>query len=373
MPRHLPTLGLLPLALGLVGCPSVPEGDARAAIQQAFEAANPPGRTGAEVLGKAVWLTAPFFEEECLHEKDLAFSDAAAKRPRGAKGMRISPTYKNQRFITGFTEKGWCIQMGSDPTLDLREGEWKDGHWTFLGIYGMTSPSPWFECLDYKTLHRDLTVSRGEDGQPKVGDNLALFDDACPHPLPGGEERRGETRPSIPALRAPSLDEVKGLLRDFDQALYDRDFEKALGMVSCYNVFEEQRYGSCSVAELIALGAMPRGGAARVEDGPPWTMNAFDSWDQLKRVFPDRDDPTLFHVKIEPTRGDQDRSLAVQWVGGGFKIVGVVGLMAEDITSMRVVYDLDRKERREIFERRMKGEPIDEQGNPYDPYAETRE
>ncbi|MFH1465845.1 MAG: hypothetical protein ABIO70_15770 [Pseudomonadota bacterium] len=373
MPRPLSVLGLLPLALGLTGCPTVPEEAAEAAIKQAFEAANPPGRVGAEVLGKSVWLSAPFFEEECLTQNDLAFPDDPTKRPRSQKGLRISPTYKNQRYITGFTEKGWCIYMGSDPTLDLRKGEWKGDHWAYLGIVGLGEPSPWFQCLDYKTTHRELVVTKGEDGQPKVSGDIAMFDDACPHPLPGGEQRRGSSRPSARAPRAPSLDEVKGMLRDFDQALYDRDFEKALGMVSCYNVFEEQRYGSCSVAELINLGAMPRGGVARTEDGPPWTMNAFDSYDQLKRVFADRDDPSLFHVGIKPTRGDADRSLAVQWAGGAFKIVGVVGLLAEDLTSMRIVYDLDRKERRAIFERRMQGEPIDERGDPYDPYAEIRE
>jgi hypothetical protein len=364
----LGSLLLLPL---LTGCPTVPEEEARAAIQQSFEAANPPGRYGVEVAGKSVWLTADMFTETCLHDNDLAFSDDSKKRPRGSKGLRISPTYEAQRFITDFTEDGWCIYLGADPRIDIRDGTWEGDHWEFPVIMSFAETSPWAQCLDFPVLNRGITVAKGEDGGPKIGGELALFEDACPQPLPAGEERRAAMRPSTKAPSAPSLETVKALLRDFDQALYDREFEDALGMVSCYNVFEKERYGTCSVAELINLAPLPRNGQARPEDGPPWAMNVFDSLDAIKRVRPDRDDPSLFHVELTPRKGD-DRSLAVQWVAGSWKLVGVVGLKAEDLTKMEIVYDLHRKEKREIFERRMQGEPIDAKGNPYDPYAEYK-
>ncbi len=371
MRRLALSAGSLLLLTTLTGCPTVPEEDARAAIQQAFEAANPPGRVGVEVKGKSVWLTAPMFQEDCLHDNDLAFSDDAKKRPRGSKGLRISPTYKNQRYITGFTDEGWCIYLGSDPRIDIREGTWEGDRWDYFVIMSLADTSPWAQCLDYPVLNRQISVVRAEDGSAKVEGDLAIVDGACPQPLPGGEERRAGVRPSTKPSSAPSLDQVKNLLRDFDQALYDRDFEAALGMVSCYNVFEEQRYGTCSVAELINVAPLPRAGIARPEDGPPWSMNVFDSLDALKRVFADRDDPSLYHVEITPRKGDE-RTLAVQWVAGSWKLVGVVGLQGEDLTMMQIVYDLDRKEKREIFERRMQGEPIDAKGNPYDPYAESK-
>jgi hypothetical protein len=364
--------GSLLLIATLTGCPTVPEEEARAAIQQAFEAANPPGRHGVELRGKSVWLTADMFQEECLHQNDLAFSDDASKRPRGSKGMRISPIYDAQRFFTGFTEDGWCVYLGSDPRIDIRQGTWEGDHWEFPTIIGFAESSPWAQCLDYPVLNRLVSVGKADDGGAEVEGELALFDDACPRPLPGGEERRSAVRPTSKAPQAPSLDLVRALLTDFDQALYDRDFEKALGMVSCYNVFEKDKYGTCSVAELISLAPLPRNGAVRPEDGPPWAMNVIDSLDALERVRPDRDDPSMFHVMVKPRKGE-DRSLAVQWVGGGWKLVGVVSLKAEDLTKMEIIYDLHRKEKKEIFERRMQGEPIDAKGYPYDPNAVIEE
>ncbi len=364
---------LVVMVPALAGCPTVAEEDARVAIQQAFEQANPPGRTGVELRGKSVWLKAPMFDEECLHSKDLAFSDRAGDRPRSSKEMRISPTYNAQRYLTGFTEQGWCVYTGSDPTLDLRDGSWEGDRWEFFAVFGMREPTPWFECLQYDVLHRGVLVTRADDGSAKVGTDMTLMHGECAHPLPGGERRRSAVRPSTKAPRAPSMEQVRSLLGEFDQALWDRDFEEALSLVSCYNVFEEQRYGSCSVAELITLAPLPRNGVTRPEDGPPWSMNVIDSLDQLQRIFPDRDDESLFHVQVDPNRGDKQRSLALQWVSGTWKLVGVVGLKAEDLTTMRIIYDLDRKEKREIFERRMQGEQIDEKGNPYDPYAEYRE
>ena len=44
-------------------------------------------------------------------------------------------------------------------------------------------------------------------------------------------------------------------------------------------------------------------------------------------------------------------------------MVGVVGAKSECLTGIRYVYDLHRKEKRDIFERRLSGEQIDEKGH----------
>ncbi len=362
------------LTLLLTGCPAVPEEDARAGIQQAFEQANPPGRTGIELVGKAVWLRGPMFQDSCLHAKDLAFTDDPKSRARGAKDIqRITPTYQNQRFITGFTEKGWCVYVGDSPSMQLGEGSWSDGRWSFDASFAIQDPTAWFECLTPDMLQREVIVRADDAGHPEVETDMSLFADSCPKPLPGGEERRAAVRPSSPAPRPPTPAQARVLLDKFDQALYDRDYQAALALVSCYNLYEEQKYGTCSVAELITLASLPRGSGPRPEDGPSWTQGTADSLDALGAIQRDRDDPTLFHVEVKSRRGGDKRTLALQWVRGEWKLVGVVGLQAEDITTMRFIYDLHRKEKREIFERRMQGEQIDEKGNPVDPYAESEQ
>ena len=67
------------------------------------------------------------------------------------------------------------------------------------------------------------------------------------------------------------------------------------------------------------------------------------------------------------------RSLTVQWVDGQYKLMAVVSLKGEGMTSPRFVYDMHVPQRRKIFEKRLKGEPIDERGNNYDPFADYDE
>ena len=352
--------------------PGIPEEEAKAAVQAAFHQANPAGRTGIEVLGKAVWLKAPYFQDACLEQKDLAFNDDPARRPRGAKDIkRISPTYTNQRFITASTEKGWCIYLGDDPSLSFDEARWITDRWQMVVSYHMKNPTPWFECLDSAITSRlvEVTVS---DGAPVLEADMALSSGECPHPLPGGEERQAGHRPTAAAPKAPTRARVVQLMKAFDDALYDGEYEQALAMVSCYNLFEDKKYGTCSVAELISAGPLPRG-MPRSSDGPPWLENVILSVDDIGAISKDRSDPSMYHVAMKSKRGGGKRSLAVQWVAGGWKLVGVVGRQAEALTTMRFVYDLDRKEKRDIFERRMQGEPIDEFGDPLDPYAEPEE
>jgi hypothetical protein len=66
-------------------------------------------------------------------------------------------------------------------------------------------------------------------------------------------------------------------------------------------------------------------------------------------------------------RTKRDRSMSVEWVGGEWRIVGVVGAKGADLTSARFVYDLHKNDRRDIFLRRLNGEKIDEQGISTEP------
>jgi len=68
----LPIVGLIALGSLAAGCPDVTGEQtetAKAAVEQAFQEANPPGRTGVEVLGKTVGLEAPMFEKSWLREE----------------------------------------------------------------------------------------------------------------------------------------------------------------------------------------------------------------------------------------------------------------------------------------------------------------
>src|SRR4029453_4699396 len=77
---------MLPLVL-LVACGPTfgTKEEAKGAVEGAFAQANPAGRTGMELGGKAVWLSAFGFDEKCLEEKDLAFNDNPNKRYESAQ------------------------------------------------------------------------------------------------------------------------------------------------------------------------------------------------------------------------------------------------------------------------------------------------
>jgi len=353
--------------LGLAACAKVSKEDAQKAVMESFATANPPGRTGLELGGHSVWLRATWFENKCLEEHDLAFNDDPNKRPASAKGTpRISPTYKNQRLLTYATEKGYCAYLGENPTLTIDGGEWTNDKWRFKVTYGMEKPTPWFECLNEETRTRPVEVSV-KDEKPVVDTDMAITPGACPHPLPGGEERTSANRPTTPAPSAPSRDTVISLLRSFDKALSDREYQKALGLVSCYNFFEEKKYGSCTPAELLNLS--PLGKGSDPNDGPPWLEYVIDRPEQVGAITKDPKDPSVYNVRLESTKkGAKPRSLAVQYVDGAWKLVGVVSRQAESITTARFLYDLDRPEKRTTFERRMKGDKIDDNGEPITEY-----
>ncbi len=357
---------LLPALLLAPSCsPAFSEKTAIDAVMKAFLEADPPGRSGVELLGRSVWLRGDMFDVTCLQEKDLAFHDTEDGRPDALRGaQRISPTYQAQRFVTASTEKGWCVFLGETPTLTITNARRDHGTWRLSAVYGMESPTPWFECLDGTVLQRSIQVG-STDGEPSILGSVALFDDACPTPMPGGEVRTGRPRPTAVPPAPPSREAVRALLQAFNDALAARDHAKAMTLVSCVNPFEKEPWGACSMAEILRLAPLPGSRPENPADGPPWLEYAMDDVGAFGAVVPDARDRTMFHVRMQSRRGS--RSLAVQWVDGAWRLIGVVGAKAEDITTMRIVYDLDRPEKRAIFERRLQGELIDEKGWPIDP------
>lgn len=362
-------LVLCSLALGFAGCAGIPEEDARKVVQEAFAAANPPGRTGVELLGKSVWLKAPYFESRCIEEKNLAFNDDPNHRPANAKGIpRISPTYQNQRYLTAATDGGWCALLGENPSMTIDHADWVNQRWRIGVSFSVENPTPWFECLSDEWRSRTVEVGV-KDGKPELLSDLALSPGDCPHPLPAGEERGGGIRPSTPAPRAPTRLEVISAMRAFDDALGRRDFAGAMEKVSCFNFFEAKKYGSCTTSEFLFLSPLGKGNTPK--EGPPWLEYLIDSPDQIGAITRDAGDPTVYNIRLEARKkGGKPRSMAVQWVDGEWKLLAVVSRQAETITTARFIYDLDRREKREIFEKRMKGERIDDQGNPVEEWVE---
>ena len=360
---------MLPL-LFLAGCgPTfVSKEEAKAAVTSAFASANPPGRTGMELGGKAVWLSAYGFDNTCLEEKDLAFNDDPRKRYDSTQDvMRISPTYTAQRFITASTSAGYCLYVGDDPQLEITEIEPETDTWHVTAKLGLGKTTPWFDCLDARFTTRFLDVIDPGDHSAAVRDpsELALFQGKCPSPMPGGEERpKPHARPTAKPPAPPTMADVQSVVKAFDDALYAHDYPKALSYVSCANLVEEAPFfGACSAGELVAVGPHPRG-QERAEDGTPWLEFAVASFSDFQRVVPERKDPTLYHVTLTHKRTGRDRSFAVQWDQGKWKLLGVVDSKAEGLTFLRFLYDLHEPARMATFDKRLRGEKLDEKGQP---------
>jgi hypothetical protein len=355
----------------VVGCGS--DDAVKKAVQDAVNAANTTtGRTGIEMVGKAVWLDAPMFDPECVTAKNLAFHDDPRRRPSSRKNIaRLTPLYETQRWLVTSTEKGYCLYVGDDPQGRVEgDARWVTDHYELDVRYSFGKAAPFGECLDDVFTFRTFQAKQSGGDWTITGPDLTFVPAGCPSPLPGGEERAGSAdRPTGKPSGPPSKSEVVTLMKQFDDALWDGDFLKARSLVSCYNLWEEKKVGSCSVAEFLSLGPVPRG-QLRPQDGTSWLESAIDDPASLVSITPDKDDPTLFAAHYKHKRTGSDRSIGVQWAGGAWKLVGVAEIKGEGLTSVRFLTDLHDRTRREIFERRMKGEEIDYQGNPLKPPEE---
>jgi len=336
------------------------ETEVKAAVQQHFDQANAQGRTGLLIKGRSgvVWWQASMFDKGCLEKKDLAFNDEPSSRPSNAKAVaRISPTYGAQWGITAATPTGYCIDLGSDPTIAIGDVVWSADRYRVNTTITMKTPTPWFECLESGARQRVVEVVV-ENELPSVQTDLSLFQGDCPHPLPVSEARRSGREPVAAAPGAPTGGDIKKLAAAFDDALASNDHLAARDMVSCYNLFEETPYEACAVSEIIAHGSVKAG------DADPWLEYAVTDFEGFSRPTRDRENPSMFHVSMKHRRSKKLRSFTVQWAGGDWKLVGVVGVKAEGLTTARILNDLHDREKRDIFSRRAAGEKIDEKGEP---------
>ncbi len=361
-PAAVLALGVAAL-VALAGCeelttdPAIPQ----KAVEDAFAKANPAGRASLELGGRTVWLEAGMFEPLCLEQKDLAFNDDASSRPSGSP-PRISPTYKNQRWITGTSERGVCVVLGTDPKASVTNVAHNGEYWVVDLDVSVSGPSPWFECLQAKHKHKQVGVKLNEAGPAEILGDLSLGQGGCSANLPGDVERKGGGRPMVPAKKAPTKAQVVSLMKEFDQALHDADFAAARSKTRCVNLFEDPMWDACSLGELVSVG--PSFFESRGRDGTPWLEYTVSSADDIGRIVADRFDKTLYHVMMKHKRSGRDRSFTVQWADGQWFLYGVVAQKAEALTSMRFVNDLHEADKRDILKRRIEGEKIDHNGNP---------
>ena len=218
----------------------------------------------------------------------------------------------------------------------------------------------------------DLEVTLKEDGTTELLRNVDLYQGACPSPLPVGDARDGKARPSQKASPKPTKAEVLALAKDFDEALWNMEFDRARELTSCFNVFEKTPYDACAASEFLVLGPVPRG-EVRAQDGTPWNEYAFSSLEDITGIAQDAVDKSVWNVSYKHKRTNKTKSFAVQRVGSDWKMLGVVGRMSEGITTVRYMNDFHEKAKREVFERRLAGEQIDENGEPLNPEAEPEE
>ena len=338
---------------------------------KAFDEQNPPGRVGVEVLGKGVWYRAPSLSGSCLQQKAWAFNNDP-RRTRDAVGRampRISPTYSAQNAWVDVTEQGYCVYVGNDATLEILQTTFIDSTYRVEVKLGMAGPGGWWECIDPNVKTQTISVVETASGDLEIKDgSVSVGRGACRAPLPLGESRKPEARPRKHPPALPTRKEVREVLQAFDDRLRDHDYVGALEQVACFNLFEESKFGSCSVGEIVGLSAVPEKDDDPFE--PPWTDGVFYDLDSFGRISKDVHDPNMVHVEVQHRRTQHRRTLSLYWMEDGWALVGVVSLKGEGLTSMRFLYDLDRRDRRDIFERRLDGEMIDELGFPYNPLAE---
>lgn len=361
------------LLLNLACGPGLSAEDARLAVLNAATQANPPGRAGIELIGKSRWVEAPMFNRECVQQKNLAFADTPADRADTRGGtQRISPTYQNQHWITDSTDMGWCVLMGEGVSVEAMDPAVNQESWMVPLKFTIDGASPWVECLEPNWLNRTVQVTGDEAGLPVFDADLDVLPGDCAVPLPPGEERPTGSLPKHKPAKAPTKDQVLAAVKRFDDALYEHDWMGVLENTSCYNLVEDKKYGSCTASEFIQVGPHPRG-EQRMGDGNPWTEFVIADLDDIVRISPDPKAKTMFHVHLKHKRSGNPRSYAVEWADDTWKVVAVVAAPGADLTTARVIYDLHKGDKRDIFWQRMAGEEIDEDGNPLDPYAGEEE
>lgn len=350
------------LSMILLGCGTRAGADgvgAIALVEAAFAERIEPGAVGLEVLGKGVWYGSDALNTGCLLSKQRAFRGRG-----GGENPKFSPTYAAQSVFQYPTGEGYCVWIGHDLSMDVGGASRLGEAWIVDATFEVARPGGWWDCVDDAAKRASIRVE-GQAPDQRIVAEPGLFGGGCPSPLPVVDPARTpEAPPRGRPPRAPTRAEVVEAAQRLDEALWSHDLAAALDATACYNLYEEEPFGACSAAELVAVGPLTRGELRR-SDGPPWSMNAFADLGALGAPERSRADKTLFHVQVKPASGKHKRrTLSVQWVEDTWKLVGLVQRQAEGLTSVEYVVDLDRPERWDVFQRRLAGEQIDLRGEP---------
>jgi hypothetical protein len=341
-----------------------------------FETARPGGAVGTAVYGKGIWYRSTVFSGECLEEKHIGHREQSGRQRSGRKvgaGIRISPKYENQNDWTHSTEDGYCVYLGEDLSMDIQKVTRMGSEWLVDVTYSIREAGTWWPCVKGATGEQIRVTESPDGGFQLVGDGHLLDNGSCPQPLTApARSRAGGKAPRAPAKRAPKTADAAAVFSALNDALSQHDHEAALEQIACYNLFEEKPFGACSGGELLDVG--PVSNAPNPRDGTPWTMNVFQDLTPIGPVKQDRNNPSWHHVRVKAAAGKyKARHVTLQWVDDAWRVVGVVQRKSEGLTRIEFVNDLDRKEKREIFDRRMDGEKIGADGHPIDPLAEEIE
>lgn len=357
------------LILTALGCSSqMPEEDVRKAIEDAFLAENPAGRIGWELVGKGQWFEGSAFSKGCLIDNDFAF-------PNHDIIGQLTPTVLGQSYFVASTQRGFCIDLGSEAKLviDTIEpvSEMSQG-WDVQNItahFEVSDPTPWFQCLNEEVQNRKFYVE-DKDGTPTVNEISAvrLTSNNCTGITNKSEKRKSSSRPTKAPSKPPTMSDIKSLASELDEALYSADFEKVMDLTSCVNLLdpaqsEADKWGFCTLGDFLNLGPSAKG-QQRLQDGPPWLEGATNNFDAFEKIEADKNDPTLFHVLVKHRRTKEYRSFTVQRAEGAWKMFGVYSVISPGMSAIRFMNDLHIKETREIFDKRLSGEKIDHKGNP---------
>ena len=358
---------LAAVSLGMLvsGCPDVTGEQAevaKAAVEQGFAAANPAGRTGVEFSGRPSG-SKPDVRQVLPREEG---SRLQRRRPDPAPGISAADhaDLPQPALVHGFHGEGFLHLPGGFPQLTVDDVSWGGDAFRVSTTVTMAKASPWFECLDEAHKKRQFRVTVNDGGEADIEGQRTRSRVRVPIPSGWGTPRARQGCAKVPHA-APSMEDVLTLARALDDALHDGDFGKVQSMTACYNLEDSApHFGTCSVAEFLMLGPAFHG-EQRAQDGTPWTEYTIRDLDELQRIVPDRNLKGVYHVTMTHRRTKRDRSFAVQWADDQWKMVGVIGKKAESLTNVRYVYDLHRKDKNEVFRKRL--EEIDEAGNPLNP------
>lgn len=350
----------------MLGCNSkMDEATVKGVVEKAFLEANPTtGHFGLELVGKGQWFDNSFFEAECLMGKELAFTNYK-------KSGQLSPSYPAQQAITATTPRGYCLDLGENLSYKIESIE----HVSEMGSmdiqnvtfrFDLKNPTPWASCLKENSLQRTVRVEN-LDGTPKLNakDTVAFqSDNRCVNPILGTPKKSASPRPEGTAPKEPTMEEIKTLAQKFDDAIFNQEYENALGMLSCVNLLDGAKWGMCAVSDLVGLGPSTHGDE-RMEG--PWLEGTQYNFEAIEKIVADKADKSIFHVLMPHRKTKATRSFSVQWVNNGWKLLGAVSIPGAGLTSVRLMNDLHEKQYRDAFDKRLAGEEVDFKGNLLNP------